>query len=203
MRCLKSIKPAIVSCILPILAVLAVTFAYAQTTTSTAGSPTMYLCRHQFALCTSAICVPMLGDPTKAICSCDVEDGPSMSSQPCDSLNSTTDANGIRTVYSAYSLLQAQAGLKGMKCPSGTPWTWCLNKVCTVDHSNPAKAVCTCDVVRTPGEWMTLGGNCDTSTCATGYWSGATIPDVDSGSVFLMKGLGIAKSPLQWCPVAP
>src|SRR6266853_5125287 len=40
----------------------------------------MQLCKHQYALCTSALCIPQPGDPTKAICFCAVEDGASMSS---------------------------------------------------------------------------------------------------------------------------
>jgi len=81
---------------------------------------------------------------------------------------------------------QFEAGKKGMKCPSGTPWTWCLNKRCTVDPGNSKRAICSCDVMRS-GEWMTLGGNCDTSTCNTGYWSGAALSDFASGVVFLSK----------------
>jgi hypothetical protein len=201
MHCLKSIKPALLSYILPVMAALAVSFAYAQTTTP-AGSLTMYLCKQQYALCTSAVCVPQPGDPTKVICKCDVEDGASMASVACDTLQPSTDANGIRTVFSTYSLTQSIQGLKAMTCPGNTPWSQCLNKRCTVDPSNPTKAICICDVVRSPDPWMTLGGNCDTSTCATSYWSGATIPDAYSGGAFMSKALGLDKSPVQWCPVA-
>jgi hypothetical protein len=184
-------KPVIISYILPILAVLAVACGYDK-----ASHSAMHLCKHQYALCTSAMCIPQPGDPNKAICFCDVEEGASMSSE------SSTDANGIRTVFSTFSLKQFQEGKKGMKCPGGTPWTWCLNKRCTVDPSNPKKAICVCDVVRTGGEWTTLGGNCNTSTCQTGYWSGATIKDFEEGNAFMTKVLGLDKSPAKWCQVA-
>ena len=124
-----------------------------------------------------------------------------MSSTSCDKLQPSTDAQGIRTLFSAYSMKQFQEGKQGMKCPDGTPWTWCLNKRCTVDPANPKKAICVCDVMRT-GEWMTLGGNCDTATCATGYWSGATIENVEQGSAFMVKALGLDPSPLKWCQAA-
>jgi hypothetical protein len=202
MRCLKSLKPALFSYVFPVMAALAVSFAYAQTTTP-ASSLTMYLCKQQYALCTSAVCIPEPGDPTKVICNCDVEDGASMASVACDTLQPSTDANGIRTVFSTYSLTQSIQGLKAMTCPGNTPWSQCLNKRCTVDPSNPAKAICVCDVVRNPSQWMTLGGNCDTSTCSTAYWSGATIPDAYSGGAFMSKALGLDKSPVQWCPVVP
>ncbi len=177
--------------IVPIVAVIA----------AASGSQTsqgMRLCKQQYALCTSAKCVPQPGDPTKAICFCDVEEGQSMATVDCDTIKPSTDANGIQTVYSTFSLLQFDQGLQRMKCPEGTPWSWCLNKRCTVDPSNPKKAICTCDVMRT-GEWMTLGGNCDTSTCKTGYWSGATVSGSEQNGAFLIKALGLDSSPAKWC----
>ena len=188
-------KVALISYLLPGAAALAVAYGYAQT-----GDAKNRLCNHPFALCTSARCVPQPGDPTKAICFCDVEEGKSLSTVPCDKLKPSTDDNGIRTVYSTFSLKQFQAGKKVLKCPKGTPWTWCLNKRCTVDPSNPKKAICVCDVVRNSGAWSTAGGDCKTDTCKTAYWSGASIKDFESGSAFLMKALGLDKSPVKWCP---
>jgi hypothetical protein len=193
---MNRLKTAIISYILPALAVCAVVFGkdYVSNTN-------MQLCKHEYALCTSALCVPQPDNPNQAICFCDVEKGPSMSTAACKTLQPSTDANGIRTVYSTFSFKQFQEGKKGMKCPAGTPWTWCLNKRCTVDPYNAKKAICTCDVMRTD-EWTTLGGNCDTSTCKTGYWSGATINDLEEGNVFLTKALGLKVSPVKWCPAA-
>ena len=156
------------------------------------------LCKHQYALCTSALCIPQPDDPTKAICFCAVEEGASMSSVPCNTIQPSTDANGIRTVYSAFSLEQFKQGKKVLTCASGTSWTWCLNKRCTVDPSDPKKAICVCDVLRT-GEWITLGGNCDTGTCTTGYWSGATVKDFNEATSFIVKALSLDHSPVEWC----
>lgn len=186
-------KSALISYILPVIAVITVSY------TQDKGGSTNYLCKHQYALCTSAPCIPKPGNPEKAICYCEVHEGPSMSTVPCESLRPITDDNRIRTVYSTFSLEQFASGKKGMKCPEGTPWTWCLNKRCTVDPLNHKKAICVCDVMRT-SEWMTLGGNCDTSTCKTGYWSGAALSDFNVGVEFLMKALGIRHSPVKWCP---
>lgn len=194
---MNRLKSAIISWIFPVLAVVAVACSYNQSGT------TNYLCRQQYALCTSALCVPQPGNPSKAICFCSVEEGPSLATVHCDSIKPSTDKNGIRTVFSTFSFNQFEEGKKGMKCPSNTPWTWCLNKTCTVDPTNPKKAVCVCDVMRNTGEWMTLGGNCDTSTCATGYWSGATLQDNDQGNEFLVKALGLKESPAKWCQAAP
>ena len=166
-----------------------------------AAKSDMQLCKHQYALCTSALCIPQPGDPTKAICFCAVEEGASMSSVPCNTIQPSTDGNGIRTVYSAFSLEQFKQGKKVLTCASGTPWTWCLNKRCTVDPSDPKKAICVCDVLRT-GEWITLGGNCDTATCTTGYWSGATVKDFNEATSFMVKALSLDQSPVKWCPAA-
>ena len=166
-----------------------------------AAKSDMQLCKHQYALCTSALCIPQPGDPTKAICFCAVEEGASMASVPCNTIQPSIDANGIRTVYSAFSLEQFKEGKKVLRCPNGTPWTWCLNKRCTVDPSDPKKAICVCDVLRT-GEWITLGGKCDTGTCTTGYWSGATVKDFDEATSFMVKELNLGKSPVEWCPGA-
>jgi hypothetical protein len=161
----------------------------------------MQLCKHPYALCTSALCIPQPGDSTKAICFCDVEENASMASVPCNTIQPSTDANGIRTVYSAFSLEQFKQGKKVLRCPNGTPWTWCLNKRCTVDPSDAKKAICVCDVLRTQ-EWITLGGKCDAATCTTGYWSGATVKDFNEATSFLVKALNLDRSPVEWCPSA-
>jgi hypothetical protein len=188
-------RSKLITYILPALAGIVVASGYSKVKSENR------VCNQQFALCTSALCVPQPGDATKAICFCDVKQGHSMSTVPCDQLRPSTDENGIRTVYSTFSLDQFKQGLQAMKCPDGTPWTWCLNKRCTVDPTHPDKAICVCDVVRT-GEWTTLGGNCDTKTCSTGYWSAATIPDAEDGAAFMQKSLGKSQPAVKWCSAA-
>jgi hypothetical protein len=182
--------------VLPVMAALIAAFGHAES-----AQAENYLCQQQFALCTSAPCIPEPGNPTVAICSCDVEDGPSLASVACDTVKPSTDANGIRTVYSQFALKQWQQGKKTLKCPSGTPWTWCLDKRCTVDPANPKKAICACDVVRT-GEWITAGGNCNRATCNTAYWSAAPLDAFSDGTDFLLKSLKLKKSPVTWCRAA-
>jgi hypothetical protein len=179
--------------ILPVLAVCATAVGYLPP----AGAKN-YLCHQQFALCTSAPCIPEPGNPKVAICSCDVEQGASLASVECDTVKPSTDANGLRTVYSQFALKQFQSGKRALKCAAGTPWTWCLNKPCTVDPADPKKAICACDVVRT-GEWMTAGGKCNTATCNTAYWSGAPLDAFSDGTDFMMKALNLKKSPVNWC----
>lgn len=158
-----------------------------------------YLCRQQFALCTSAPCIPQPGNDKVAMCSCDVEDGPSLASVACDTVKPSTDTNGVRTVYSQFSLKQWQQGKKTLTCQSGAPWTWCLNKPCTVDPANPKKAMCACDIVRT-GASITAGGNCNAATCNTAYWSAAPADAFSDATIFLLKQLNIKRSPVRACP---
>lgn len=160
--------------------------------------PPLKICEHEYALCTSAKCIPDPSNPGQAVCFCDVKEGKSMSTTRCKNLKPKTDSKGIRTVYSTYSLDQYLEGKKGMQCPDGTPWSWCLNKKCTVDPMDPKKAVCVCDIMH-EGEWVTLGGNCDTTTCQTGYWSGATVESIKEASDFLIKELGVDPSNLKSC----
>ena len=87
------------------VAVFAIAFGSEQSAKST-----MELCKHPYALCTSALCIPQPGAPTKAICFCAVEEGASMASVPCNTIQPSTDANGIRSVYSAFSLEQFKEG---------------------------------------------------------------------------------------------
>ena len=94
------------------VAVFAMAFGAEQ-----AAKSNMQLCKHQYALCTSALCIPQPDDSTKAICFCDVEQGASMSSVPCNTIEPSTDANGIRIVYSAFSLEQFKEGKKVLRCP--------------------------------------------------------------------------------------
>jgi len=68
---------------------------------------------------------------------------------------------------------------------------------CTVDPANPKKAMCACDVVRTGGEWITAGGNCNTATCNTSYGSGAPH---GFDFTFMLKQLNIKNSPVAACP---
>ncbi|MFG1439205.1 hypothetical protein V5F38_08350 [Xanthobacter sp. V0B-10] len=166
-----------------------------------AGATGMIVCNQPYALCTSAPCVPMPGDPAKAVCNCTVENGPSLGTQACPTLAPSTDARGVRTIYSTFSFKQFEAGKKVLTCPGGTPWTLCLNKVCTVDPADPGKAVCTCDVKTDTAAWVTLGGGCDGGTCKDRYWSGASVELLNDASAVLAKAVKLAKAPVNWCPV--
>ena len=179
--------------IVPILLVLIVAFGYVP-----CALAENYLCQQQFALCTSAPCIPAPGNPKVAICRCDVEEGPNLAT---GCVRHRQAQHGFQWHSDGLFPVRAQAicaGQETLKCPTGTPWTWCLNKPCTVDPANPGKAICACDIVRT-GEWITAGGNCNTATCKTAYWSGAPVSDFNDGIDFLLKSTKRQKSPVAYC----
>ncbi|WP_146158188.1 hypothetical protein [Enhygromyxa salina] len=157
----------------------------------------MYFCQGTYALCTSAPCVP-IPNSNQATCSCEVLQGSSMAGAPCDTVAPGKDSSGNETVYSMFSLAQFNEGDRVMFCAKDKPWSWCLDKPCTVDPKDPGRASCICDIVTdSKHAWLTLGGDCNTSTCDTAYWSAATLEDFDAGTKFL-RSHGQDIEP-QWC----
>jgi hypothetical protein len=132
-----------------------------------------YLCNQTYALCTTAPCEVSKTDPTIAECRCVVQNGYSIGSAPCNER-----AQSGSKLISTFSTQNVTTGFYTMSCPDGAPWANCYNMVCTIDSLNPAQALCQCPIVKT-GEFFTLGGGCDTSTCTSVIWSAAT-PDQPS-----------------------
>ncbi len=158
------------------------------------------ICDQEYALCTSAPCIPDPANPGKAICFCQMHNGKSFGQTSCKNRAPFIDAHGTHFVKSTYSFAEYDSK-KTMLCPDGTPWTFCLDKQCTVDPKDPSRAICACDIYRT-GRFLTLGGNCDTKTCETGYWSGATVDDVGVAMKVLVKAMGLQEEPENYCPDA-
>jgi hypothetical protein len=104
-----------------------------------AAKSDMQLCKHHYALCTSALCIPQPGDPTKAICFCAVEQGASMSSVPCNTIQASTETKGIRTVYSAFSLEQFKQVRKFLRVLVVLPGRGASISVVPSIHPTPRK----------------------------------------------------------------
>lgn len=158
------------------------------------------VCDQEYALCTSAPCIPDPTNEKRAICFCNVQQGKSFGQTSCLQRKGSTDPFGVKILTSNYSLVEYTTK-KTMTCPDGNPWTFCLDKKCTVDPQNPKRAICICDVLHTK-KFITLGGNCDTKTCQTGYWSGATLDDVQLAMKTMVEALGLKESPSNYCPDA-
>ncbi|WP_237699782.1 hypothetical protein [Coxiella burnetii] len=158
------------------------------------------VCNQTYAICTSASCVPIPGNTVKALCDCKVENGASLGNTSCAYRKPKLIAYGLKQIISTYSFTETKIN-RVMTCSAGTPWANCLNAKCIVDRNAPSKAVCTCQIVAS-GSYVTYGGNCNTSTCRTQIWSGATKNDFLQGSAFLMQTLKLKKPPYRMCKKA-
>ena len=154
-------------------------------------------CDQQYALCSAAQCIPNPENSDEAICFCVVKEGVSLGKIPCDQRIPFTDKQGLRHVVSTFSFGEAEKRV--MTCPDGNPWTDCLDMPCTVDPLDPSKAICICKIKRS-GSFVTYGGDCDQSTCKTGYWSGAEIESNAEFTRFLTTALKLKQSPVKFCP---
>lgn len=152
-----------------------------------------------FALCSYAPCRPIPGDPSKALCDCEVFDAVSVGNGTCEERATKPGPYGLTQVASAFSLIEIPTRPL-MACPEGSIWTQCLDAPCFIDPSDPSKASCTCEV-QTTGIGLTLGGNCDTATCADAFWSAATQAQVDGGIDAIAKYLGTEPPQPRVCPV--
>ena len=141
------------------------------------------VCTQEYALCTSAPCIPDPRHPDYAICSCAVENGNSVGYKNCKKRMPRQELFNAKQVISTFSFEQFKTK-KSMSCVKGTPWTDCVDAPCTVNPLDQTKAICSCKISQDQG-YFTFGGDCDTKTCATGFWSG-TIP---SASTLLRNAL--------------
>lgn len=130
------------------------------------------ICDQEYALCTSARCIPIPGSAAKAICDCVVEKGNSAGYKTCEERKPVRDRYKVTSLISTFSFEQFTTK-RPMNCPEGLPWSNCVDMPCTVDPQNSKRALCLCTIESTQA-FFTFGGDCNTNTCATGFWSGAT-----------------------------
>jgi len=166
------------------------------------------VCDTGFALCTSAPCIPdPMAPDEQAICTCEVTQGPNFADQtPCKERNAktitTVSGLEVQQIISTYAFVQA-ATKPVLTCDNDFPWTDCLNAKCIIDPKQPLKAICTCPYANTDdATFVTYGGSCNTSTCATAVWSAATVENFNAGSDALKRYMKIAKNDDPWtmCP---
>ena len=151
---------------------------------SNAGSnQNAVVCNQKYALCTSAQCIPDPRHSDYAICSCVVKQGESVGYQSCDKRHPKQAEFKVKKIISTFSFEQFSSK-KSLTCPSGKPWTDCVDAPCTVDPMNANKAICSCKI-KHDQTFITFGGNCDLSACSMGFWSGSLI----SSSNVLRKAL--------------
>jgi hypothetical protein len=180
---------------LALVLALATVAAVAASDVHTEAGPGV-TCDQRYALCTSAPCVPDPRDPDKsALCECAVRLGISFGMTSCED-RQPKSRGGVTLLVSTYSLAEYRTKAT-MTCPGGR-WTFCLDKPCTVDPMDPLRAVCACDV-KPSEEFLTLGGDCNTLTCDSAYWSGATPTEVAHGEAAMVRALGLESPPDNAC----
>lgn len=176
-----------------------IVFAVTCRAESPYATATPVVCTSQYALCTSAPCVPDPTDPSgSAICDCEVIEGDNYGTSLCGDRAPRTHANGVKMVLSEYSFAQAPTH-PVISCSGDSPWTDCLDQPCTVDPKNPLRAICKCDIV-TGEDFVTYGGACNTNSCIRSFWSAATPQDFLDGSAALMDKMGLRDAPYTDCP---
>lgn len=129
-----------------------------------------WLCDQRYALCTSAPCKPSQTDPKIGICNCVVKRGYSVGFKSCKQR-----APKANQLHSNFSLQNVNSRTRVMTCAARGVWTQCLDVVCHVDPDNPKRALCQCVKMETK-DFLTFGGNCDTTTCSSVIWSATTAP---------------------------
>lgn len=151
------------------------------------------ICTQEYALCTSAPCIPDPRHPDYALCSCIVESGDSAGFKTCDKRAPSQGQFKVKQLISTFSFKQFKTR-KSMDCARGKPWSDCLDAPCTVSPQDPAKAICSCKINHDQA-FFTFGGACDEATCATGFWSGATINTSKALRKSLFEKLHITQNP--------
>jgi hypothetical protein len=164
------------------------------------SSSDLVICNQPYALCTTAPCTPIPGTKNQSICSCVVENGPSLGQTSCDKRKPSISSTGQQLLTSNYSF-ENSATNKVMTCKGNHAWTNCLDKPCIIDPQNSNQATCMCGIEYSEN-FLTFGGQCNTASCTTTLYSGATQEMVVSGTQALMKALHLTKSPMQSCPAS-
>lgn len=128
------------------------------------------VCDEEYALCTKAECIPIPGDPKKALCFCKAKRGNSVGYKSCE-IKMTKD--GYKEIKSRYYPIGSY-----VQCSNARPWALCMDSPCVVDPNDPKKAYCTCDIVSNKGDYVLPSDTCDKTKCARGLWSSALAKDV-------------------------
>lgn len=128
----------------------------------------MWLCNQPYALCTKAPCQLAAEGSSVATCSCLVEDGYSIGFTAC-----AERAPQGSSVISTFSTIDVTASSRSLVCPDGGLWANCLDMPCEIDANDPSRAFCLCQTAAS-GEVVTIGGDCDASTCSSVIWSANT-----------------------------
>jgi hypothetical protein len=169
--------------------------------TSSAPAPPFAVCQGTFALCTEAVCDPVItttADGRKNVgfsCRCKVQVGYSVGGNvpknaPCQSVPTAAPTVGQK-VPSRYVPIKSYVA-----CNNQRPWAWCLDSACVVDHvdkNDPTKgtANCACRIATgAPYVYIPSDGKYSRAGCDKEYVSSATVDDALQVTEFLTTPAG-------------
>ena len=135
------------------------------------------LCEGAYALCTSAKCSPVEGEPGTVACACEVEDGYSAGKDNCKPTEVTSYGTEVQSRYFPVKSLSI--------CTNDRAWADCLGKRCTIDEDDPGKATCFCSIEKAKGPYVIVGDSYTDQTCTTGIISSATVEGNEGITQFL------------------
>jgi hypothetical protein len=143
------------------------------------GLPKFIVCKSTYALCTSAICSPMPGNPNQVSCPCTVETGYSAGLSPCQPITVTPD--GLQ-IASRYFPLRSYA-----VCNNSNPWANCLDQPCLVDPVISSYATCTCTLVTNEPQYIVHNAveQYSSESCSQQSISSATLTGANQLTEFL------------------
>jgi hypothetical protein len=135
------------------------------------------VCKSTYALCTTALCVPVAGTKDGVACACTVETDFSAGLEACQEPTETGKGKQIRSRYfpvKSYAI-----------CSNDRPWAWCLDKPCIIDKDDPSRASCSCTSVKNQVPYVIVTDEYTDKTCTTGIISSATVTQITQVTDFL------------------
>jgi hypothetical protein len=161
-------------------------------------------CYGDYALCAAATCTPT-GRKIKvkgkkfpaASCECPILNGWNIADLSGGNMNGSCDPppNGVWSTYFPLTEVPQENTVPAWQTESATPlscpggkareFAECFSFSCVLDGSvnGQALAKCTCPIEKAPKQWVTAGGNCDTSNCSAEMLVGAPFPtEIDACS---------------------
>lgn len=157
--------------------IIAWSLAYCTFNSYAAENSKFYVCKSTYALCTTAPCKPVKGQPDVVSCKCSVKNGYSASQQPCNGEKETIDG---KLIFSRYYPVHSYK-----VCSNNRVWAYCLDKPCVIDKNDPTKANCACSPKSQKGDYVMVTDGGATNSCDKGITSSATVKQAKEITTFL------------------
>ena len=154
------------------------------------------VCDSPYALCNAAACQQIPNTKDRALCTCSMWEGKNIGFSSCKQRAKQATLHEQTKLLSTFSF--GGMHYKYMTCPSGKPWTTCLDQSCLVDKNDPRRAYCNCKIQEgTP--YVTFAGMCEKNACDKSMWSGAKVQDNLHFMKLLQEAMHVDKPLMEQC----